>query len=539
MNTKINLCTLSICLLLLSNISRGQATLEITTRSFVSNPFLGPSTSPIGPISFERDLNNNNQFSTATGLNAISAIFTISNQSYTGLSYANISTGLVFGASPTTANSPLVQQADPSETYNVLGSFNAAVGGPTNNMFTSDPNASPTAQSGTGIVCGNFAPPQNGSNGAVGVFTAAQVLFDQPGGPAVNNSSTRYYYGNLVITFSRFVSNPVIHIAGLGGSYRYFPVTGTNANDPLQWRSCFFSTELEVEGNPPLTRMSGNQFFSVSGNNILNNSLTPNGASVNTVGGLFNEIGAASGSVKIDGPVRVVTLRVYLRGSDASQFPWSASQSSISGANRNPFTGDVWWVSASSGEASSASLPVAGVNLTAVLNSNDVLLKWKTETEINSSHFEIERSTDGRNFSMIGTKAATGNSVTTINYDQPDPGMNGSIYYYRLKLVDTDGRSVYSNIAMVRKPGNIKSVRLFPNPAVSQVNLEFSNAKGSYVINVYNQTGQEVISQKNTITNGVQYVTINRNSLAGGSYFIRIRNTENAALLFAEKIILQ
>ena len=80
---------------------------------------------------------------------------------------------------------------------------------------------------------------------------------------------------------------------------------------------------------------------------------------------------------------------------------------------------------------------------------------------------------------------------------------------------------------------------MFPNPVVNQVNLEFSNAKGNYVVSVYNQAGQEVITQKTTITNTVQYVTINRNSLSGGSYIIRVRNTENSEVLFAEKMILQ
>jgi Secretion system C-terminal sorting domain len=542
MSTKIKLYTLTICLLAMSSISMGQTTLEMTTRNFVGSPALGPTTSPIGPIAFEKDQNNNNQFSTANGVNAVSVTMSLTNQSYSGLAYSNIATGLVFGASPTTAidaNFPAVQQADPNDTYNLLGSFSAAVGGPTNDMFTSSPSATPTVQAGTGVICGNFASPQNGSNGAVGVFTAAQVLFDQPGGPAVHNSSTRYYYGNLVITFSRFVTNPIIHIAGLGGSYRYFPVSGTNINDPAQWRSTFFSTELEVQPGLPITRMSGNQFFSVSGNNILNSAVSPNGASVNTVGGLFQDLGAASGSFRIEGAVKVVTLRVYLRGSNASQFPWSAPQASVNGGNRNPFTGDIWWVSASTEPALLTPLPSTGISLTAALNGSDVLLKWKTETEANSDHFEIERSTDGRNFSVIGMKSAAGNSTTTQNYDLVDPNMNASVYYYRLKLVDADNRFAYSNIVPVRKAGNIKTVRMFPNPAASQVNLEFSNAKGNYVVTVYNQAGQEVISQKNTITYGVQYVTVNRNTLASGSYVVRVRNTETSEVLFSEKVVLQ
>lgn len=542
MSTKIKLYTSSICMLLLSSFAMGQTTLEMTTRNFVGSPAVGPTTNAIGPIAFEKDQNNNNQFSTATGANGISVTMSLINQQFTGLTYSNIATGLVFGGAPTTAvdvNFPAVQQVDPNDTYNLLGSFSAAVGGPTNDMFTSSPVATPTVQSGTGVIAGNFGSPANGSNGAVGVFTAAQVLFDRPGGPAVHNSTTRYYYGDLVITFSRFVSNPVIHVAGLGGSYRYFPVSGTNSNDPAQWRSTFFSTEFDVTPGFPITRMSGNQFFTVTGSSITNSATTPNGASVNTVGGLFQDLGAASGSFRINGTVKTVVLKIYLRGSNSSQFPWSTVQANVNGGNRNPFTGDIWWVSASTEPAQLITLPSTGLNLNAALNGNDVVLNWKTLTEINSNHFEIERSTDGRNFTTLTSRNAAGNSVSEISYNLVDPNMNATVYYYRVKLVDNDNRYAYSNIAMVRKAGSVKDVRMFPNPAASQLNLEFSNAKGNYVITVYNQGGQEMISQKASITFGVQYVTINRNTLASGSYLVKVRSTDNGEVLFTDKVMFQ
>ena len=156
MSKQTKLCT-AILGLLFAGSAMAQTTLEMTTRNFVGTPPVGPTTSPIGPISFEKDQNNNNQFSATGSQDAVSVTFTLANQQYTGLSYSNISTGLVFGGSPTTAvdvNFPATQQVDPNDTYNLLGSFSAAVGGPTNNMFTSNPNATPTVQSGTGIIAG-------------------------------------------------------------------------------------------------------------------------------------------------------------------------------------------------------------------------------------------------------------------------------------------------------------------------------------------------------------------------------------------------
>jgi hypothetical protein len=75
MSTKIKFYTTFLCLLLISSASQGQTTLEMTTRNFVGSPAIGPTTSPIGPIDFEKDQNNNNQFSVANGANAIAVTF--------------------------------------------------------------------------------------------------------------------------------------------------------------------------------------------------------------------------------------------------------------------------------------------------------------------------------------------------------------------------------------------------------------------------------------------------------------------------------
>ncbi len=526
MSTKIKFYTMLASMLIISSMSSAQGTLEMVLGNFVGSPPLGPTTSPIGAVSLKRDPSNDNHFFTATGFQATSATVSLANQTYTGLGYSNISTGLVFGASPTTAVSstlPFIQQVDPLDTYNLLGSFNLSPGGPTNNMFTSDFNPATT---GTGIIAdGFFSPPANDANGAVSVFTAAQVLFDQPGGPATHNTATRYYYGDVVITFNRYVANPVIQIAGLGGSYRYVPAGG-NPAIPGDWLSTYFTTELEFVTGYTISKLSGNSFLTVTNatKSITNNAVIPNGASANT-GGLFNDIGAATGSISIAGTLKTLTIKVYLRGSNASQFPWSATAATVPGSNRAPFTGDIWWIAASMPLPSQSTLPATGVHLDAVLNGNDVSLSWVSQSEINSDHFEIERSTDAVSFSQIASKQAAGYSVSPINYAYTDPAISAPVYYYRLKLVDVDGRSAYSNITVVRKPGAVKTVRVFPNPVTDNVNLEFSNANGNYDISLYNQSGQMVVTKNVTIASTVQTVNLEKGSLPPGSYIISAKNT--------------
>lgn len=531
MSTKIKLYLITGFLFITGAVTHAQ-TAELPTFSGSFAPGQGPVTSSQGPISLMKDINPLlNSFTPLSGTNVATVTMSFNNQQYTGLPYSNISTGLVFGAQPTTATGGLIQQVDPGNVYARLGDFLVSPGGPTDNFYT----AAAPLTAGTGIVTGaafGSAEP----NGALFVFTNVQRQYDNPGGPSVHNSATRYYYGDLVINFNRFITNPVIHIAGLGGSYRYCPV-GLDPANPANYRSTFFSTELEIVGYSG-TKLSGNSYLSVSGSSITNNAATPNGASVSTVGSgtMFDEVGAASGSIRINNVVKTITLKIYLRGSDASNFAWSAP-GSASGGTRNPLTGDIWGISVSAELSQLITLASTGVTLTGALNGNDVSLNWKTLTETNTKSFEIERSTDGINYVKVGEKTAAGNSVSEISYSSVDPNMNVPVYYYRLRMVDFDGRFAYSNVAIVRK-SMIKGIKTFPNPATDHVNIEFSNAKGSYNVALVNQLGQQVYSKKVDINNTVQYVRIERGTIPAGMYHVSIYDN-NTGEVQSEKVLIK
>ncbi len=422
-------------------------------------------------------------------------------------------------------------------------------------MFTATGNIG----AGTGItpIWDGSPAASNDGNGAFSLFTIAQLQYDGgntiAGDPIVYprntayNASQRYYYGDLVVSFNRFVRNPVIHFAGLGGAYRYL-IPGGSSGNAADWRSTYFSTELDAQG-VSLTRLSGNSFFQLSGANAISNGATiPSGGSTSDPGSAgsypFDDFGAASGSVMVNGTVRTVTFKVWLRGAPSkpanasgADFAWSTARVNTSVFNREPLTGDLWWVSVSAEPVQLIPLPATGINLSASLTGSDVALSWKTLTELNSSRFDIERSTDGINFAKIGEKAAAGSSTSDVNYSYADAGMNVSVYYYRLKLVDLDGKVSYSNIAAVRK-SSIKTIKVFPNPAVENLSVEFSNAKGSYTITLLNQAGQEVQNIKADISNTVQYVKINRNNVAAGMYYVRVKEN-NTGEVMSEKVIIK
>jgi len=91
-----------------------------------------------------------------------------------------------------------------------------------------------------------------------------------------------------------------------------------------------------------------------------------------------------------------------------------------------------------------------------------------TKTEVNSSHFRIERSADAVNFVAIGQQNAAGNSNTEKRYSYIDAKVLQGNNYYRLKQVYKNGRFVYTPTRMVSFDAlTAASVKLYPNPATN------------------------------------------------------------------------
>lgn len=70
-------------------------------------------------------------------------------------------------------------------------------------------------------------------------------------------------------------------------------------------------------------------------------------------------------------------------------------------------------------------------------NGCSVALQWRTGEENNSSHFEVQRSFDGRHFTTIGRVPARGQAAT---YHFSDPEIGPRKAYYRIAETDFDGR---------------------------------------------------------------------------------------------------
>jgi hypothetical protein len=92
------------------------------------------------------------------------------------------------------------------------------------------------------------------------------------------------------------------------------------------------------------------------------------------------------------------------------------------------------------------------VSFTATLNNNKADLKWETVNEINVSHFVIEKSTDGVNFSDAGVFFAYGNATDKTNYSFSDKLNNNqsATVYYRIFSVSNNGKGQYSETSIIK-----------------------------------------------------------------------------------------
>ncbi len=122
-------------------------------------------------------------------------------------------------------------------------------------------------------------------------------------------------------------------------------------------------------------------------------------------------------------------------------------------------------------------LPVRLSSFTAmVAGDKKVNLAWTTESEVNFSHFVIEKSNDGVNFSEAGFVFSNGSANDYSNYTYADNlfSANDILVFYRLRMVDIDGKAEYSDVRVVRlktQISNTIAITAFPNPAINDLRV--------------------------------------------------------------------
>ncbi len=168
-----------------------------------------------------------------------------------------------------------------------------------------------------------------------------------------------------------------------------------------------------------------------------------------------------------------------------------------------------------------SSLPVKFLSFTAQKQGTQALLQWTTTQEINSSYYTVERSSDDVNFTAIGQLSAKGNIVATVAYSFIDNKPVNGINYYRLRVVDKDGKYTYSEIRSINVTINF-AANIYPNPVQNDLNLNFNCNKAMTVqVEIVSGEGKIISSQQIKVAAGVSTQSMNSASLSNGVYYVR------------------
>ncbi len=157
-------------------------------------------------------------------------------------------------------------------------------------------------------------------------------------------------------------------------------------------------------------------------------------------------------------------------------------------------------------------------------SNNKVKVFWTTEYEKDNAYFDIERSADGVNFTLVGRVAGINNNGILTDYYYYDAHSMKGISFYRLKQVDVDTRYSYSPIERVKNSETENSFDVYPNPAVGstfKINL-LKNVSDKIDVLVFDQGGRLQLKQQ-IINNNT--VSIDHH-LPAGVYSIRLTDKD-------------
>lgn len=167
-------------------------------------------------------------------------------------------------------------------------------------------------------------------------------------------------------------------------------------------------------------------------------------------------------------------------------------------------------------------LPLYWLSLNAVFANEQVSITWKTTDELNTSYFDIERSTDGVTYNSTG-QTASANSSGEHQYAFDDKQVqHGTTYYYRIKQVDIDGRYNYSSTLRVNTGGNraaVLKIRNNPVPVDMVVSITLPEAQNARLVLV-NQLGATVVERKVNLLAGETLMTLRTGNLSRGIYYL-------------------
>ncbi|PVD51553.1 hypothetical protein DC498_14105 [Terrimonas sp.] len=168
-------------------------------------------------------------------------------------------------------------------------------------------------------------------------------------------------------------------------------------------------------------------------------------------------------------------------------------------------------------------LPLEWIGFTAQSCSGNICLTWITQNEYNTSHFEVEKSSDGVNFKKLHAVISK-NSSSKNEYSYTDMNPEEKYVYYRIKQTDKDGKYTYSKTVLINNAAP-HSLQFYPNPANDYFIIQ--GVRKSFKIIIYNSAGL-VVKQETGVKEGIPVYI---NNLNPGVYIAKIIDSSNNEII--------
>ncbi|WP_017257665.1 T9SS type A sorting domain-containing protein [Pedobacter arcticus] len=172
-----------------------------------------------------------------------------------------------------------------------------------------------------------------------------------------------------------------------------------------------------------------------------------------------------------------------------------------------------------------ATLPVSLLSFDTKAENNGVSLKWATASQQNNDKFVVERSNNGKNWSVVSAVKGEGNSSSKNEYSVLDQNPENGVNYYQLKQYDFDGTfkllaSKSVNFTL-QSPGAVVSV--YPNPTFADINFSLNGYKGATVNASLINTQGQIVHKESFSSNSTNSYKLNLSTkLSLGVYILKI-----------------
>ncbi|GAA4445395.1 hypothetical protein GCM10023091_37030 [Ravibacter arvi] len=157
-------------------------------------------------------------------------------------------------------------------------------------------------------------------------------------------------------------------------------------------------------------------------------------------------------------------------------------------------------------------LPVKWEAISVIEEQGIAIVSWRTTEQVNVASFEVQNSTDARNWRTVGTVEAINMSKAAYSYSHKLGGHH--VEYFRIRSKDFDGSSSLSQIVSLK--GKKQTGSVYPNPVVAGELTFDLPVSGLLKIKVYSTVGTEVLST--TLKSNV----LNVRNLSSGHYVLQV-----------------